>query len=128
MKNKTMQKMIYYFLFTGLLTVFSCNKNDTSNPISNEQVISLKNGEEKVFNTTIEGKNTSVRIKLDSIIDKRPPREACSTIYTSLKYVNAYFEIQVNNQVTDTFNLRRVMCETEGDLSEKDYGFDIREC
>ena len=121
-----MKKISFIVLIVaGLLAMgSSCSKNDSSNPVINPQTISFKNGEEIILKINLDGKNTPVRIKLDSIIDERPLREDCMTIYTTLKYVRAFYEVQINNQMTDTLSLRRVMCATEGDLDEKDYGFD----
>ena len=123
-----MKKISFIVLMlAGLLAMgSSCNKNDSSNPIINPQTISLKNGEEIILKIMLDGKNTPVRIKLDSIIEEWPVREVCITIFTTLKYVRAFYEVQINNQMTDTLSLRRVMCATEGDLDEKDYGFDSK--
>ncbi|MBS1488168.1 MAG: hypothetical protein JST43_11330 [Bacteroidetes bacterium] len=99
----------------------SCVNNSVSTIISKSIVV--ENGKEQSFSFNIEGSSQNVRVILDSIVDKRPVIEDCPTIYTSLKYVYAYFEIQVGNQKTDTVTLTRRMCLPKGDLINTNINF-----
>lgn len=117
-KNKNYQMTLIYLIFLAQLV--SCDTADNS---PESLVLNLKNQEQKSFKYLIEGVSRNFSVKVDSIIDTRPTTEECSTIYTTLKYVSVYLELQSNNGQTDTLKLIRRMCLPQGDLMTSDVNF-----
>ncbi len=119
---KKIKKYPMAFIYLMFLTqLISCSKNDSS---PEKLVLNLKNQEQQSFKYVIEGVSQNFSVKVDSIVDKRPTIEECPTIYTTLKYVSVYLEIESGNGKTDTLKLNRRMCLPQGDLLTSDINFD----
>ena len=118
---KKIKKYPMAFIYLMFLTqLISCSKNDSS---PEKLVLNLKNQELQSFKYVVEGASQNFSIKVDSIVDKRPTIEECPNIYTTLKYVSVYLEIQSGNGKTDTLKLTRRMCLPKGDLMTSDVNF-----
>ena len=117
-KNKNYPMAFISFMFIAQL--MSCSKSDSS---PEKLVLNLRNQERQSFKYVIDGVQQNFSVKVDSIVDKRPAIEECSTIYTTLKYVSVYLEVQSSNGKTDTLKLTRRMCIPQGDLMTTDVNF-----
>ncbi len=109
-----------FISFMFLAQLISCSKNDSS---PKNLVLNLRNQEKQSFKYVIEGVSRNFNIKVDSIVDRRPTIEECPTIYTTLKYVSVYLQVQNGNGQTDTLKLTRRMCLPQGDLMPSDVNF-----